>query len=125
MRHSSVESVLHKKFQYKVAGSLWIECEGERFLGPGRVELLQRIEATGSINKAAREMGMSYKKAWEMVSALNTQASRPIVVTQTGGEKGGGSVITPEARQLIAYHQQLRERFLQFLENESGTLDKG
>src|SRR4051812_18928003 len=114
-----VKSVLKKELNYKVTGSLWIECEGERFFGPGRVELLERIEETGSINKAAKQMGMSYKKAWEMVNALNSQASKPFVVTQIGGEKGGGSIITAEAKQLIAYHRELRERFRKFLEKET------
>ena len=114
--------MLHKKSTYRVTGSLWIECEGERFFGPGRVELLQGIEETGSINKAAKKMGMSYKKAWEMINALNNQTVRPFVITQTGGDKGGGSTITAEAKQLIAYHQQLRKRFLSFLEKETKQL---
>lgn len=122
MHRSSVKSLLQLKASYKVTGSLWIECEGERFFGPGRVELLQRIAETGSINKAAKTMGMSYKKAWEMINALNAQAAMPFVITQTGGEKGGGSTITPEAKQLIQYHQQLRERFLAFLEKETEQL---
>jgi molybdate transport system regulatory protein len=67
-------------------------------------------------------MGMSYKKAWEMVSAVNKQAVRPLVVPKVGGEKGGGSVITDEARELIAFHAQLRERFLAFLERETNDL---
>lgn len=120
MPHSSVKSsTLQKSSVYKVAGSLWIECNGERFFGPGRVELLERIEATGSINKAAKQMGMSYKKAWEMINVLNTQTSKPFVITQTGGEKGGGSVITEEAKELITYHKQLRKRFAEFLEKET------
>src|ERR1700712_3752304 len=122
MEQSSVKSLLQKEHSYKVAGSLWIECEGERFFGPGRVELLLKIEETGSINKAAKKMGMSYKKAWEMISSLNSQASKPFVITQTGGEKGGGSVITEDARQLINYHKQLRQRFLDFLELETKKL---
>lgn len=119
MSKAIVKSALNKASVYKVAGSLWIECNGERFFGPGRVELLERIDKTGSINKAAKQMGMSYKKAWEMVSALNSQASKPFVVTQTGGEKGGGSVVTAEAKQLIATHQQLRLRFIDFLAEET------
>jgi molybdate transport system regulatory protein len=119
MIQSAGKIYLRRKSDYKVTGSLWIECDGERFFGPGRVELLQRIEETGSINKAAKEMGMSYKKAWEMVNALNSQVSKPFVITQTGGEKGGGSIITPEAKQLIAYHNQLRQRFKKFLEEET------
>ena len=122
MRPTAVTPILKKKSAYKIAGSLWIECEGERFFGPGRVELLQGIEETGSINKAAKKMGMSYKKAWEMINALNAQAAKPFVITQTGGEKGGGSIITPEAKQLIAYHQQLRKRFLAFLDKETKML---
>src|SRR5690349_14394911 len=119
MRNKSIKSILNKKFDYKINGSLWIECEGEGFFGPGRVELLERIEETGSINKAAKDMGMSYKKAWEMINSLNSQASKPFVITQTGGEKGGGSLITTEAKQLIAYHNELRQRFRKFLEEET------
>ena len=55
------------------------------------------IAETGSISKAARHMGMSYKKAWEMIDSLNKQTAKPVVIVQTGGEKGGGSVITEEA----------------------------
>ena len=122
MVRSSGTSILLSKSKYKVTGTLWIECEGERFFGPGRVELLQRIEETGSINKAAKQMDMSYKKAWEMVNALNKQAAKPLIITQTGGEKGGGSVITSEAKNLIAYHQKLRERFTAFLQEETKQL---
>jgi molybdate transport system regulatory protein len=119
MLKSSPKLFLREKSDYDVTGSLWIECDGERFFGPGRLELLERIEETGSINKAAKQLEMSYKKAWEMVNALNSQASKPFVVTQIGGEKGGGSIITAEAKQLIAYHRELRERFRKFLEKET------
>ncbi len=113
-----------KDVKFRVGGSLWIESEEQRFLGPGRVELLERIADTGSINQAAKQMGMSYKKAWEMVNSLNAQVSTPLVVTQTGGEKGGGATITGEAKQLIAYYHLLRERFRVFLENETIDLSE-
>jgi molybdate transport system regulatory protein len=96
--------------------------DSERFWGPGRVELLERIDQTGSLSQAAKQMGMSYKKAWEMITALNTQTERPLVHLQAGGEKGGGSTITGEAKELIAFHRQLRERFTAFLENETKNL---
>lgn len=111
-----------KETNFRVSGSLWIEGEEKRFLGPGRVELLERIADTGSINQAAKQMGMSYKKAWEMVNSLNSQVSTPLVMTQTGGEKGGGAVITDEAKQLIRYYHLLRKRFEAFLEAESKQL---
>ena len=50
----------------------WIDIDGERFFGPGRAELLELIHETGSISKAAKAMGMSYKKAWAMVDGLNS-----------------------------------------------------
>ena len=119
MHNKSLTSILKKKFDYKINGSLWIECEGEEFFGRGCVKLLRLIEQTGSINKAAKEMGMSYKKAWEMINELNTQAAKPLVITQAGGEKGGGSIITEETKTLIAYHKKSRERFLSFLKKFS------
>lgn len=121
---SSIKPLLRKKSEYKIAGSLWIECDGERFFGPGRVELLQRIDETGSISTAAKQMGMSYKKAWEMIDALNKQTATPFVIRQVGGEKGGGSVITDEAKKLIAYHKLLRQRFTEFLSAETNLLQE-
>ncbi len=115
----SIAHILKNKGQYRVNGSLWLEFEGARFFGPGRVELLERIDQTGSINQAAKQMRMSYKKAWEMVTEFNTQAQNPLVIVQAGGEKGGGSVITKEARELIAYHKKLRVRFSAFLDRET------
>jgi molybdate transport system regulatory protein len=113
-----------KKGKYKVNGSLWIEGDGTRFWGPGPVELLGHIDATGSINQAAQKMGMSYKKAWEIVNRLNGMATNPMVITATGGEKGGGSSISAEAKEMITYHKELRERFKQFLEEETKRLGK-
>lgn len=103
---------------YIIRGKVWIEYEGERCFGPGRAELLQHIETTGSINKAAKAMNMSYKKAWEMISILNEQMSEPIVITQTGGESGGGSVLTPAAKKLAQYHTEMQQRFKEFLKRE-------
>ena len=102
-----------------VGGKLWLESGGERFFGPGPVELLEYIELTGSINQAAKKMEMSYKKAWEIVNHLNSITRQPLVVTATGGEKGGGSTISDEARELIEYYRQLRLRFKKFLDEET------
>ena len=123
MKHS-VKHLLKHSGTYHVRGTLWIEYNGERFFGPGRVELLECIAETGSLNKAAKKMGMSYKKAWEMVASLNKQTKTPLVLLQSGGEKGGGSTLSPLAHELIAYHQRLRERFAAFLAKEDGFLIK-
>jgi molybdate transport system regulatory protein len=113
---------LLKKGDFRVNGSLWIEGDGQRFFGPGPVELLERIHDTGSISKAAKAMGMSYKKAWDIVTRVNGMAADPFVVTSVGGEDGGGSTISAEAREMIAWYRSLRDRFQEFLERESAEL---
>lgn len=85
----------------------WIDIDGSKFFGPGRLELLQHIEDTGSIASAAKAMGMSYKKAWAMVEEMNTRGSRPYVVTQKGGTKGGGTQVTPTGKQLMKLYSRL------------------
>jgi molybdate transport system regulatory protein len=113
---------LLKKGAFRVNGSLWIEGDEQRFFGPGPVELLELIGKTGSISKAAKAMGMSYKKAWEIVNRINGMAAKPFVVTSIGGEDGGGSTISAEAKEMIAWYRGLRERFRLFLESESARL---
>ena len=118
----SIKHILKSTGTYRVNGSLWIEFNENHFFGPGRVELLERIDQTGSINQAAKQMGMSYKKAWEMITMLNTQGKKPLVILQVGGESGGGSKITDEARELISFHRLLRKRFTAFLKKETRNL---
>ncbi len=119
-----IKHLLKENSKYKISGTMWIECENERFFGPGRAELLQHIEATGSINKAAKAMKISYKKAWGMIAALNEQATKPMVISKTGGEEGGGSIITNEAKELIDFHKNLKDKFLSFLEKETNNMNQ-
>lgn len=118
----SIKHILKKELEIKVGGKLWLESGGERFFGPGPLELLEKIEETGSISNAAKAMNMSYKKAWELMNHLNGQTNSPVVLPQAGGEKGGGSTLTPEGLELIKYYKALRNRFKTFLDNESKHL---
>jgi molybdate transport system regulatory protein len=118
----SIKDILIKDLNARVNGSLWLETGDGHFFGPGPVELLERIAETGSISNAAKEMKMSYKKAWELINRLNAQMATPIVIPQAGGEKGGGSIITADAIELIKYHRLLRKRFADFLEKETKRL---
>jgi len=63
-------------------------------MGPGKAELIERIAETGSISAAARDMGMSYRRAWQLVEALNADFREPVVATATGGARGGGARVT-------------------------------
>lgn len=110
----------------RISGRIWLETVStdsiERFMGIGRLELLEHIQRTGSINQAAKAMNMSYKRAWDLVHSMNTQAETPLVSTQTGGEKGGGAIITETGQKYLTYYRGLHERFQQFMEAELAKL---
>ncbi|PWT71523.1 MAG: ModE family transcriptional regulator [Bacteroidetes bacterium] len=120
----TIKSLQHRGLPFQVGGKLWIECKGKKFFGPGPVELLELIQKEGSIIKAARAMGLSYKKAWAIIDSANRMTARPLVITQSGGKKGGGTLVTDEAKKLIIYHRSLRKRFEQFLKNETKRLNR-
>lgn len=119
----SIRETLKKNKTFTVNGSIWIECNGERFLGPGPVELLELISDTGSISKAAKKMKMSYKKSWHIIDTLNKAARQPFVKTQIGGNRGGGSMPTDDAKAVIVWYKKLRERFSNLLEKETANLN--
>lgn len=102
-------------------GRLWIEAD-EKFIGLGRVELLELIHELGSINKAAQKMEMSYKKASQLVHSMNEQSEKPLILVQIGGESGGGATISEEAHKLINYYKSLQNRFMDFLDTENQIL---
>ncbi len=116
-------SHLFKNPNLSLKATLRIVGEDVPFFGPGRLQLLEQIVSTGSISQAAKNMGMSYKKAWKMISSMNEQAIKPLVLMQTGGSSGGGAVVTDEGREIIHYYQALHERFEAFLEQESKKLN--
>lgn len=70
-------------------------------MGPGKARLVGLIDATGSISAAAREMGMSYRRAWQLVEAMNASFKEPVVVTAVGGRRGGGAVVTDFGRRMV------------------------
>lgn len=105
----------------KVTGAIWIENQdgSERFLGKGRIQLLELIIEHGSISKAAKAMEMSYKRAWDLITSMNSQATKPFVITQVGGKSGGGAIVTPEGLQAIEAYKSLQARFQAFLAQEN------
>ena len=107
---------------YRLNGRLWLETDDGRFLGIGRLELLEQIAALGSISRAAQAMGMSYKRAWDLVSSMNAQAAAPLVATQTGGARGGGAVVTEAGHVAIAAFRDLQARFQAFMALETQRL---
>ncbi len=64
-------------------------------MGPGKAALLDAIARTGSISAAGRLLGMSYRRTWLLVDAMNRCWAEPLVATTTGGARGGGARVTP------------------------------
>ena len=76
-------------------------------LGPGKVSLLEAIGRTGSLSAAARELGMSYRRAWLLLHSVNGNFREPAVILSVGGAEGGGAKLTPFGTRLIAAYRQL------------------
>ena len=87
--------------------SIRIDLEPQGRIGPGKIALLERIEAAGSISAAGRGLGMSYRRAWLLVEALNGLFGEPVVATQTGGTRGGGARLTALGRELVTCYREL------------------
>ena len=79
-------------------------------MGPGKARLIALIDATGSISAAARKMGMSYRRAWQLVEAINGSFNRPVVVTAVGGRRGGGAAVTAFGLRLVKLYHDMEDK---------------
>ena len=79
-----------------------LDFSGTCSIGPGKVGLLQGIERTGSLSAAARQLGMSYRRAWLLLHSTNEGFQEPVVELSVGGKDGGGTRLTDFGRQLVA-----------------------
>lgn len=100
-----------------VRSKIWLEIDGEMFISKGRVDLLRAIERLGSINQASREIGISYRKAWGHIKAMEKRFGIPLVLTYVGGRKGGGARLTSEARGMLNKYETLEMGFEEKLNN--------
>ena len=83
--------------------------DDEIAFGPGKADLLIAIQSTGSISAAGKHLGMSYRRAWLLVDAMNRCFQQPLVETATGGTQGGGTRLTPLGLDVIERYQQLQQ----------------
>ncbi len=90
-------------------------------LGPGKIELLEAIAATGSISAAGRKIGMSYRRAWLLAEELNTLFTEPALRTSAGGAHGGGTEVTPFGLALVAAFRALEARMRRAIHEEFST----
>ncbi|WP_323813191.1 winged helix-turn-helix domain-containing protein [Cellvibrio sp. NN19] len=83
--------------------------DDEIAFGPGKAELLVAIQTTGSISAAGKHLGMSYRRAWLLVDAMNRCFQQPLVETATGGNHGGGTQLTALGMDVLERYQQLQQ----------------
>lgn len=76
-------------------------------VGPGKVALLEAIAETGSISAAARQLGMSYRRAWTLMDELNRSLRSPALQTAAGGAHGGGTALTPLGQELVRRYRAM------------------
>jgi molybdate transport system regulatory protein len=100
-----------------------IKFPAERQLGPGKIDLLEGIERTGSISAAARDMDMSYRRAWLLVDELSHLFSRPVVTRSTGGSHGGGAQLTDFGRALVAAFRRIEVRTMATVREELAAFE--
>ncbi len=82
-------------------------------LGPGKIALLESLQTAGSISDAARMLKMSYRRAWLLVSSLNSAFTEPVVIAATGGKGGGGAQVTAFGASLINHYRALEDQIAQ------------
>jgi molybdate transport system regulatory protein len=87
-------------------------------LGPGKIDLLEAIGRTGSISAAGRELGMSYRRAWLLVDAVNGMFRTPVVTAAAGGAHGGGAQLTDFGRDLVAAYRRIEARMGEVVREE-------
>lgn len=95
-----------------------ISHAGKIALGPGKIQLLKMIEEQGSISAAAKQMNMSYKRAWELVDVMNRSFDQAVVVSVAGGSHGGGAQVTSFGKTLMQAYQQIVQKSAQAATDE-------
>ena len=104
------------KKPFSAAGQVWLSRDGENVLNEGRMALLEKIAETGSITKAGKAVGISYRTAWIAVDHLNTISDSPLVERTTGGKSGGGTRLTEYGRGLLKVYGAVQEEHRKYLD---------
>ena len=91
----------------KVQFRLRVSKGADIAVGPGKIDLLEAIGATGSITAAAKALGMSYRRAWLLVDTMNRCFESPVVVAETGGSRGGGTRVTPLGAEVLRRYRRI------------------
>ncbi len=101
-----------------------IDFDSRPSFGPGKASLLETIATEGSIRKAAARLGMSYRRAWLLVKAMEKSLGTPVLAAATGGRKGGGATLTKAGREIVARYRKVESKAARAAAAELRALDK-
>ncbi len=102
----------------KAKCKIWLEEKGGVAFAEGRRMLLEAIDRLGSLNAAAKELGMSYRAAWGKIKATEKALGVKLLVVATGGKGGGGAALTPDAKELLLKYKKYTDRMTRLMERE-------
>ncbi len=94
----------------RIRSKIWLEVDGKPFLGDGRHRLLSAVQRNGSINAAARELEMSYRKVWSQLQSMEETSPFPLMESRIGGKDGGATHLTPEILELMKRFEEMRRQ---------------
>ena len=100
----------------EIKSKLWIEIDGRPVFGRGRRFLLEAIDRYGSINQAAKEINISYRKAWGYIKAMEERLGFRLVERQTGGRNGGGATLTKEAKRFLRKYEEMETGIMELVD---------
>ena len=110
----------------KVRTKIWINDDHDRVIfGGGRVRMLETINRLGSMNKAAKELKMSYRALWGRIKSTEERIGAKILESKPGGGKGRGSVLTPTGKQLLERYIRLQEKIMAVADREFEKIFRG
>lgn len=103
---------------YQVKYKIWIDADGDSFLGNGRFSLLKAVDELGSLSKASKKLEISYKKAWDMIESINDAGQEPLTTTSIGGSGGGGMTITAYGKKMLSQFERLHNDTRDFIDQQ-------
>lgn len=103
---------------------VWIERGGKLALTEAGADLLEQIEAAGSLSEAARRLRYSYRRAWLLVDTMNKQWELPLVVTSIGGERGGGAKVTELGGRVLRSFRDLQLQIEATIDRETNAFQR-
>ncbi|HEY7090640.1 MAG TPA: hypothetical protein VH518_21250 [Tepidisphaeraceae bacterium] len=106
-----------RKPRPKLRGRVWVEIGPAKAITEAGADLLEQIDACGSLSEAARRLHFAYRRAWMLIDTMNHAWPKPLVITATGGKHGGGARLTELGRHVLRTYRGLQLQLEHFLDS--------